>query len=48
MHLVAIKSQRQQDKMALHRLRSLLIRERTALMNEMRRPAAVRGAAQAL
>ena len=32
---VAIKSQAQQDMMALHRVRSLLIRERTALMNEM-------------
>jgi len=36
MRLVAIKSQSQQDMMALHRVRSLLIRERTALMNEMR------------
>jgi len=36
MRFVAIKSQAQQDIMALHRVRSLLIRERTALMNEMR------------
>src|SRR5208282_601908 len=36
MRFVAIKSQVQQDMMALHRVRSLLIRERTALMNEMR------------
>ncbi len=36
MRFVAIKSQAQQDMMALHRVRSLLIRERTALMNEMR------------
>jgi len=36
MRFVAIKSQSQQDMMALHRVRSLLIRERTALMNEMR------------
>lgn len=36
MRLVAIKSQTQQDMMALHRVRALLIRERTALMNEMR------------
>jgi len=35
MRFVAIKSQAQQDMMALHRVRSLLIRERTALMNEM-------------
>jgi transposase len=36
MRFVAIKSRGQQDMMALHRVRSLLIRERTALMNEMR------------
>jgi transposase len=36
MRFVAIKSRAQQDMMALHRVRSLLIRERTALMNEMR------------
>src|ERR1700728_3778917 len=36
MRFVAIKSQAQQDMTALHRVRSLLIRERTALMNEMR------------
>jgi transposase len=36
MRFVAIKSQSQQDMMALHRVRSLLIRERTALKNEMR------------
>jgi transposase len=36
MRFVTIKSQAQQDMMALHRVRSLLIRERTALMNEMR------------
>jgi transposase len=36
MRFVAIRSQAQQDMMALHRVRSLLIRERTALMNEMR------------
>jgi transposase len=30
------KSQAQQDMLALHRIRSLLIRERTALMNPMR------------
>src|SRR5262245_10396660 len=36
MRFVAIKSQSQQDMMALHRVRSLMIRERTALMNEMR------------
>ena len=34
--LVAVKSQAQQDMLALHRVRSLLIRERTALMNQMR------------
>lgn len=36
MRFVPIKSQAQQDMMALHRVRSLMIRERTALMNEMR------------
>jgi transposase len=36
MRFVAVKSRGQQDMMALHRVRSLLIRERTALMNEMR------------
>jgi transposase len=36
MRFVTIKSQAQQDMMALHRVRSLLIRERTALTNEMR------------
>ena len=34
--LVAVKRQAQQDMLALHRVRSLLIRERTALMNQMR------------
>jgi transposase len=33
MRFVAVKSQAQQDMLALHRVRSLLIRERTALMN---------------
>src|SRR5215471_11087124 len=36
MRFVAIKSQPQQDMLALHRVRALLIRERTALMNQMR------------
>ena len=36
MRFVAVKSQAQQDLLALHRVRSLLIRERTALMNQMR------------
>jgi transposase len=36
MRFVAIKSQAQQDMLALHRVRSLLIRERTALMNQLR------------
>ena len=36
MRFVAIKSQAQQDMLALHRVRALLIRERTALMNQMR------------
>lgn len=34
MRFVAIKSQAQQDMLALHRVRSLLVRERTALMNQ--------------
>jgi len=36
MRFVAVKSQVQQDVLALHRVRSLLIRERTGLMNQMR------------
>src|SRR5258708_1260645 len=36
MRFVAVKSQAQQDMLALHRVRSLLMRERTALMNQMR------------
>ena len=36
MRSVAVKSVTQQDMLALHRVRSLLIRERTALMNQMR------------
>jgi transposase len=36
MRFITIKNQAQQDMMALHRVRSLLIRECTALMNEMR------------
>jgi transposase len=36
MRFVAIKSHAQQDMLALHRVRALLIRERTALMNQMR------------
>src|ERR1700688_1482297 len=36
MRFVAVKSQAQQDVLALHRVRALLIRERTALMNQMR------------
>ena len=36
MRFVAVKSQAQQDMLALHQVRSLLIRERTALMNQMR------------
>ena len=36
MRFVAVKSQAQQDMLALHRVRSLLIRERTGLMNQMR------------
>jgi transposase len=36
MRFVVIKSQAQQDILALHRVRALLIRERTALMNQIR------------
>ena len=36
MRFVAVKSRAQQDMLALHRIRSLLIGERTALMNQMR------------
>ena len=36
MRFVAVKSQAQQDMLALHRVRSLLVRDRTALMNQMR------------
>jgi transposase len=36
MRFVVVKSQAQQDILALHRVRALLIRERTALMNQMR------------
>jgi transposase len=36
MRFVAVKSQAQQDLLALHRVRSLLVRERTGLMNQMR------------
>ena len=36
MRFVAPKSVAQQDTLALHRVRSLLIRERTALMNQTR------------
>jgi transposase len=36
MRFVTVKSQLQQDMLALHRVRSLLIRERTALMNQIR------------
>jgi transposase len=36
MRFVAIKTQTQQEVLALHRVRALLIRERTALMNQMR------------
>jgi transposase len=36
MRFVVIKSQAQRDILALHRVRALLIRERTALMNQMR------------
>src|SRR5246127_967586 len=36
MRFVAVKTQTQQEVLALHRVRALLIRERTALMNQMR------------
>jgi transposase len=36
MRFVTVKSQEQQDMLALHRVRALLIRERTALMNQVR------------
>jgi transposase len=36
MRFVVVKSETQQDILALHRVRALLIRERTALMNQMR------------
>lgn len=36
MRFVAIMSRMQQDVLALHRVRGLLIRERTALMNQIR------------
>jgi transposase len=36
MRFVAVKSQAQQDMLALHRIRALLIRERTAMMNQVR------------
>ncbi len=36
MRFVAVKSQTQQEVLALHRVRSLLIRDRTALMNQIR------------
>jgi transposase len=36
MRFVAVKSQAQQDILDLHRVRALLIRERTAAMNQMR------------
>ena len=36
MRFVAVKSVAQQDMLALHRVRSLLIRERAALMNQIR------------
>jgi transposase len=35
MRLVEVKSETQQEILALHRVRALLIRERTALMNQM-------------
>jgi len=43
MRFVAVKSQTQQDVLALHRVRALLIRERTALMNQIRGLLAERG-----
>src|SRR5262245_20616282 len=36
MRFVAVKSQAQQEMLALHRIRALLIHERTALMNQVR------------
>jgi transposase len=36
MRFVVVKSHAEQDLLALHRVRALLIRERTALMNQMR------------
>jgi transposase len=36
MRFVEVKSHAQQEVLALHRIRALLIRERTALMNQMR------------
>src|SRR6516162_5954233 len=36
MRFVTVKSQAQQDMLALHRIRALLIRERTAMMNQVR------------
>jgi transposase len=36
MRFVTVKSQARQDMLALHRVRSLLVCERTALMNQMR------------
>jgi transposase len=43
MRFVTVKSQAQQDILALHRIRALLIRERTALMNQVRGLLAERG-----
>ena len=43
MRFVVVKSQAQQDMLALHRIRALLIRERTALMNQVRGLLAERG-----
>ena len=43
MRFVTVKSQAQQDMLALHRVRALLIRERTALMNQVRGLLAERG-----
>ena len=36
MRFVAVKTQTQREGLALHQVRALLIRERTALMNQMR------------
>jgi transposase len=36
MRFVEVKSQTQQEVLALHRVRALLIHQRTALMNQMR------------